>query len=294
MNRKLITIISILLLIVVQTSQSSAGIISTIKDRPFNLFVPTTYKTGTAAPLIIALHGYSSSPEVTESRWGLDAVAEKNGVLVAYPGGTTDLAGNRYWNATPACCDLGKSNINDEAFIISVIDEISKIYQVDQKRIYLLGHSNGGFMSYRMACKRSDRFAAIVSVAGAMYVNSTDCVPNSKVSILQIHGTSDATILFDGGTLGGNPFPSAKDSLSKWAKIDGCTSKLTLTKSKLDLDRSISGSESTVSKYSGCKSGTSVELWTINNGVHVPKPSITFAYEVMKFLLSKSKNPGSM
>ena len=290
MKLKISALVYALVMVTSFTTPANAEVISTLKDRPFNLFVPTTYKSQTPAPLIIALHGYSSSSEVTETRWGLDLVAEKNGVLVAYPEGTKDLAGNRFWNATQACCDLGKSNINDEAYLISVIDEISKLYAVDQKRIYLLGHSNGGFMSYRMACKRADRFAAIVSVSGAMFSNASDCVPNSKVSVLQIHGSSDATILFTGGTLGGNPYPSAKGSVAAWAKIDGCTLKLTTLRNKFDLDRSIPGAESTKSKYSNCKLGTSVELWIINNGVHVPKPSTNFASEVMNFFLSKSKN----
>lgn len=290
MFNKILKILIIFSLVVIQTPAAGAEVISSIKDRPFNLFVPTTYKYQVPAPLILALHGYSSSPEVTETRWGLDAVAEKSGVLVAYPEGRKDMVGNRFWNATQACCDVGKSNIDDEAYLISVIDEISKFYAVDQKRIYLLGHSNGGFMSYRMACKRSERIAAIVSISGAMYANLDDCTPKSKVSVLQIHGNADATISYSGGYLGGSPYPSAKDSLAPWAKNNGCDSKLISTKMKLDLDRSIPGFESTVSKFSNCKAGTSVELWTINNGVHVPKPSIYFASKVMNFFLSKRKN----
>lgn len=87
---------------------------------------------------------------------------------------------------------------------------------MDDSRVYVIGHSNGGFMSYRMAYEHSDAVAAIVSLAGANHADQRD-PPPYPVHVLQIHGTDDTTILYRGGEINENRYPSAMASVSRWA-----------------------------------------------------------------------------
>ena len=91
----------------------------------------------------------------------------------------------------------------------------------------MVGHSNGGFMSYRMAYEHSDKISAIVSLAGANHREQRDPPPNA-VHILQIHGTNDRTIDFQGGDTSeyfngrGGRYPGALRSVRRWADYNGC------------------------------------------------------------------------
>ena len=108
--------------------------------RPFNLHVPAVYMSTKPAPLIISLHGYTSSGANQEKYFKLASVASARGILYVAPDGTLDNAGNRFWNATPACCNFYGSTVDDEAYIVNIIDSVSTSYSVDPKRIYIVGH----------------------------------------------------------------------------------------------------------------------------------------------------------
>ena len=157
----------LLLLSVLPISASQASDVLYPGDRPFTLNVPTTYQSGTPAPLLIALHGYTAESPYAESYFALGKVADEKGILTVYPSGTKDTNGYLFWNATPACCNFDSSAVDDEAYLNSIIDSVSKDYSVDPARVFIVGHSNGGFMAHRMAWNQSDRIAAIVSLAGA-------------------------------------------------------------------------------------------------------------------------------
>ena len=97
-------------------------------------------------------------------------LAEARGFLYCYPDGTIDRWGNRFWNATDACCDFGNTGVDDAGYLRGVIEEIARRFAVDRKRVYLIGHSNGGFMAYRMACQSADLIAGIASLAGTTFL----------------------------------------------------------------------------------------------------------------------------
>jgi polyhydroxybutyrate depolymerase len=257
-------------------------------NRPVTLHVPSSYACGTPAPLVILLHGYTSSGSGQELYFGLTAESEKHGFFYAYPDGTKDSAGNGFWNATDACCNFEGAPVDDSSYIASLIDEIASKYAVDTKRVYLVGHSNGGFMSYRAACDHADKITAIASLAGAMFADVSKCNATEPVSVLQIHGTADAVILYNGGALGQNPYPAAKTSADDWAAINQCPGDAQAG-APLDLDSSLAGTETTVSHRQGCAKGTTAALWTIEGGSHVPSLSMEFAPEVVKFLLAQKK-----
>lgn len=251
------------------------------------------------APLLIVLHGYSQPPAEQQAYFRLDGYAADKGVVVAYPEGTRDRDGNRFWNATDVCCNFHGSDVDDVAYLGSLVDEIGRETPIDRKRVYLVGHSNGGFMSYRMACDRADVVAALVSLAGATYDDDADCAPSEPVAILQIHGSADDTIRFDGGTLDFGsteprpPYPGAKSTVMSWAAYDRCATTLAASPEKLDIDATIAGpdgpNETTVEAATECAPGGHAELWTIPGGSHAPNLSSTFAASVIDFLLAYPK-----
>lgn len=239
--------------------------------RPYGFKVPVGYDARAPTPLVILLHGFGADGAIQSGYFGLSPLADDRTFLYAFPNGTPNARGERFWNATDACC-AGSQNVDDVAYIRAIIDDVQSRYNVDPKRIFLIGHSNGGFMSYRMACELSGRIAAIATLAGAMWKDATKCRPTEPVGILQIHGDMDETILYDGGATSFGQYPSARETVAGWATNNGCTSALLDPGVTLDLVDSIGGAETRVERYEGCRANGAVELWTIVGGPHIPFP----------------------
>ena len=100
-------------------------------DRPFTLHVPSTYEAGKAAPLLVLLHGYTASGQAQEAYLKFAPEADKRGLLYATPDGTVDPRGNRFWNATDACCNLYGATVDDAAYLTDLVKVISTRYTVD-------------------------------------------------------------------------------------------------------------------------------------------------------------------
>ena len=265
-------------------------------DRPVTVHVPASYDASRPAPLLLVLHGFTGSGDEMVDYFKLAAAAEKAGFVYAAPDGTKDSNGDRFWNATDACCNFHGSSVDDVAYLSSVIADIQGELAIDPKRIAVIGHSNGGFMSYRMACERSELVAAIVSLAGATYADPADCKPREPVSVAQVHGTVDEVIHFSGGvplTDGTGPYPGAEATAATWAKYDGCGAEPSTLSAKVDVDADLADgadpAETSVQEWSGCEAGATVQLWTIPNGGHVPALTPAFADAVVRFLVEHPK-----
>ncbi|AKT39340.1 uncharacterized protein CMC5_034870 [Chondromyces crocatus] len=257
-------------------------------DRPVDVFVPSGYQEDTPAPLVILLHGFTASGGLQELYFQFRPLAEAHGFLYAHPDGTTDPDGSRFWNATDACCNFHGSTVDDSAYLRELVEEIQAHYAVDPKRIYFVGHSNGGFMSYRMACDHADLVAAVVSLAGAMVSMPSQCAATEPVSVLQIHGTDDDTVKYEGDTFAGIAYPSALASVEHWAELGGCDASPT-SGEPLDLEADIGGAETTTQTFGGCASGVNAALWSIQGGSHLPSFTSAFGTGVFDFLLSHPK-----
>lgn len=239
-------------------------------SRPYDVFVPTSYDAATPMPLLLLLHGYSASGDIQEAYFQMQALAEARGFLYVHPDGTVNPIGEQFWNATPACCGFN-SKVDDSQYLLDIITDVSNAYSVDPKRIYVMGHSNGGFMSYRMACDHADVVAAVASLAGATFADAAACSPEQPVSVLQVHGTADATISYTGGEILGNAYPGAIATAATWADYNGCTGGLGAAEATgVDFDQSVPGAETTQQYHEGCPTGVEVGVWTIDGGSHIP------------------------
>jgi polyhydroxybutyrate depolymerase len=265
---------------------SSAG---PTTNRPYGLKVPAGYDGGHPVPLVVLLHGYTANGATQASYFGLIAEADKGGFLLAYPDGTRDRLGNRFWNATDACCDFFRSGVDDVAYLDAVIDEVAARYPVDPARLFVVGHSNGAFMAHRYACDRSDKVAAIVTLAGMQWKDESRCGASSPVSVLHVHGRNDMTINYEGGSTPSGVYPGAVETVGDWAQKDGCNGSLAATGRKLDLERAIPGDETAEEAYSGCPAGTGIGLWTIEGGGHVPAFNDHWAEAIWAFMATHPK-----
>ena len=268
-------------------------------DRPVLVRVPIDFDRTEPTPLLIVLHGFGSSATELQSYFPLGSQATDRGFLVAAPDGTRDREGRQFWNATDACCDFGDTGVDDAGYLRSLIEEIGSTVALDPRRIYVGGHSNGGFMSYRMACEHADLVAAIVSVAGAAVADPSACAPSEPVAVLHIHGDADDTVRYEGGDLEdvgaprGGVYPGVEATVGSWAAYDGCAADLTTVADLVDVDARIDGpagpAESTVMRATDCDPGGHVELWTIAGGGHVPEAAPTLPDVVLDFLLDHPK-----
>lgn len=253
-------------------------------DRPVKMYVSSKYDPATPAPLLVLLHGYGASGTLQEIYFGLSSVADERGYIYAVPDGTLDGTNKRFWNATDACCDFAKTGVDDSAYLMSVVDQIEAQYNIDPKRVFFIGHSNGGFMSYRMACDHADRIAAIVSLAGMTFADDSKCAASEPVAIAHVHGDMDETVPYAGGDLlPGYPIPGAVETTDLWAAHDGCEATTTDGAAK-DLETSIPGAETSVVIHDqACSPGGHVELWTIAGGKHIPNVGAEFRTSVFDF-----------
>jgi len=231
-------------------------------ERPARFVVPNAHDGTTALPLLVLLHGYSASGSAQDIYLGVSNATRAGGFYLVIPDGTVDTSGNRFWNATPACCDFGDTGVDDVGYLMGLVDEVEALVPV--RDVYFFGHSNGGFMSYRMACEHPDRISAIGSLAGSDF--NAPCDPSEAVSVLQVHGTMDGTIPYDGQPMA---YPAAPDVVARWAGYAGCEDTVT-TGEPLDLETGIDGAETTVERRNTGCAGADAELWTIVGGGHIP------------------------
>lgn len=244
--------------------------------REYNVYVPASYNPANPAPLVINLHGYSSNNWQQELYSNFNPIADTAGFILVYPQGTSDGTGNLFWNV-----GFFPSNIDDTGFLLALIDTLAAQYNLDQNRIYSTGMSNGGFMSYKLACE-TDRIAAIASVTGSMTTQTFGACTPSPIPVMQIHGTLDPTVPFDGSTI----FVPAPDVVSYWVGVNQCNPTPVMT--NVPNTNLLDGATAEHYVYSGGLSGTSVEFYKIINGAHTwPGAPIVIGTTCMDFSASK-------
>jgi polyhydroxybutyrate depolymerase len=176
-------------------------------QRSYILYVPASYSATNAAPLVFNFHGYTSNASLQLIYGDFRSIADTAGFLLVLPQGTLDGQGYTYWNANWG------GTIDDVGFTEALLDDLSNTYTINQDRVYSTGMSNGGFMSYYLACHLSNRIAAIASVTGAMTLGTpSTCSPQHAMPVLEIHGDADAIVAYTGS----NFSEAVQDGLDYW------------------------------------------------------------------------------
>ena len=216
--------------------------------RSYLLHLPATLPAQRS--LVVVLHGGFGSARQAEAAYGWDELADREGVLVAYPQGD-----GAAWNAGDCCGAPARKRTDDVAFIEAMVADVRARYGVTRARTFVTGMSNGALMAYRLACD-TNLFASVAAVAGTIV---TGCQHPAPISVLHIHGLDDDRVRFDGGRgsgpagVDGMPIP---DVIALWRKADDCSDAVVVERPPLTSSRS------------SCPDGHVVELITIAGAGH--------------------------
>jgi polyhydroxybutyrate depolymerase len=225
--------------------------------RTYSVYVPAIYSPATPVPLLFNLHGYGSNNIEQEFYADFRPVADTAGFIIVHPNGTLDGQNKRFWNT------FGSSAVDDIGFLSALIDTISESYNINPNRIYSTGMSNGGFMSYDLACALSNRIAAIASVTGSMtYARFISCNASHPMPVMEIHGTADGTVPYAGNVL----FAPIDSLVNYWARFNNCA--LTPAIAQVPDINTTDGSTAEHYVYDHGDFGSKVELFKIIGGGH--------------------------
>lgn len=230
-------------------------------ERNYRLYVPASYNGSVAVPLVFNLHGYTSNAMQQELYGDFRAIADTANFLVVHPNGTLDGTGTTFWNAF----DVPTETVDDVGFLSALIDSLNAEYNIDLNRVYTTGMSNGGFMSYKLACDLSYRIAAMASVTGSMVTTQiASCSPTHPMPVMEIHGTADPTVPYTGsGTLGSQPIV---DVVDYWVNFNNCNS--TAVQTAVPNTSTTDGCTTDHFLYTGGDNGATVEHYRVNGGGH--------------------------
>ncbi|WP_163999622.1 alpha/beta hydrolase family esterase [Pyxidicoccus caerfyrddinensis] len=238
------------------------------RTRTYRVHVPPGYDATRPAPAVLAFHGFGSNELKMETLTGLSTLADTEGFVAVYPralspaeiSGTGTQDSPRSWNAG-GCCFPARGVVDDVGFVDALLADLDARVCVDPHRTYAMGFSNGGYFTYRLACERANRFAAVAPVSGPE--NVSPCTPSRPVPVLHFHGTDDDLIHYAGGNnLGryGEVYPGAEETVRRWAKRNGCGDTAVQTYQQGD---------STCTAYTGCTpQSATASLCTVQGGKH--------------------------
>lgn len=232
-------------------AQTTGSLVFGGLTRSYIVYAPPA--TGTPLPLVLVLHGLTQTAQGIMAFSNFNEVAAEQGFVAVYPNGV-----GTSWNVGFA----GGSIADDVGFLDALIDAVRASYLIDTERIYACGMSNGGFMSYRLACELSERIAAIASVTGTMSTsNFNACQPSRAVPTLQIHGTSDIVVNYDGSV----GIKSVEDVLDYWIGHNNCAATPTV---EMLPDLVAEGSTVERYTYAGGNQGAEVMHLKVISGGH--------------------------
>lgn len=217
-------------------------------DRSYRLYKPAG--VAASAPLVVMMHGVSGSAREAEKDYHWDGLADSGKFVVAYPDGL-----DHAWNVDgQTCCGRsGREGVDDVGFISAAVADIAKNVGIDTAKVYATGMSNGGIMSYTLACT-TEIFAAIGPVAGTQ-LNA--CRTPHPMSVMHIHGTADELVPYGGGpgysVINGPPVPNVN---AFWRNVDQCGAPSATTDGPI------------TTSTAGCADGRGVVLITVDHGDH--------------------------
>lgn len=277
-NKKTMKIVSILFCLLLSANAIGQTVVESLQHnevtRSYRVHLPPDFDASESLPLVLNYHGIGSNAFEQELYSTFNNIADTANFIVVYPEGLIDTLDNgniiRHWN-----CYFG-SDSDDVGFTSALIDTLQEDYNIDLNRVYSTGMSNGGFMSYMLACELSHRITAIASVTGALsFIQQENCNPSRTVPVMEIHGTADETVPY----LGSESFyPSAPEFVDFWVELNGCDMEPT-TMEIPDID---TGDNCTASLeiFGGCDEDSEVQFYTIDGGGHTWPGAFNFVGSV--------------
>ena len=229
------------------------------QTREYYLDSPAELDPG--APLVFVLHGYGGTAWSTRNYSGWGAVAESEGIMVCYPQGSLDNEGSPHWNA-----NFGISMTNDHGFLTALAQHLQTTYFLSPDCTYACGMSNGGYMSYSLACNNPETFRAVGSVTGAMGEYDFDnCNPDEVVPIIHFHGTSDYVVSYNSGVGGVWGDEGVEEIMDLWTGMMGTTQVIETELPNLEAE-----DESSVDffRHYGAAGGQEFHHYRVNGGGH--------------------------
>ena len=233
------------------------------KDRTYQLHIPSKLDSSQPAPLLLVFHGGFGNPASIARITGFNALAEKAGVVVAYPQTYGD-----HWDDGRSATRASEPAANDLLFVKKLVRKLRSEFRIDKHRIYAVGISNGAMMCHRLGCEMAATFSGIATVAGTMPAEvAAKCTPPRALSVLMVHGTEDPIVPWEGGELkrgAGGTVLGAEATATRWAAAMQCTES-----SREDLPTKVSdGTKVWKETYDGCRRGARVVFWGIEGGGH--------------------------
>lgn len=254
-----------------QETSTTRSIIFAGLERTYRIHMPPSYDKSTPLPLLIALHGGGGTGENMEelTLGGFNRLSDKEGFVAVYPDGI-----EKHWNdgRENVSYRAHQEKIDDVGFISALIDHLAKQSNIDTKRVYATGISNGAIMSFRLGCELSEKIAAIASVAGSMPEKlPTRCLPSRSISALIISNTEDPLVPWGGGEIrfGLRRFGrvlSIPETVKFWSTHDQCSSSPLITWEP-DKDPK-DGTRVRKESYNQCRESSEVLLYAIEGGGH--------------------------
>jgi polyhydroxybutyrate depolymerase len=236
-------------------NRTNGNIISGGEKRAYLLYVPGSYDPSTPTPLVISIHGFAEWPahQAQISHW--NDLAEQEGFIVVYPSGTGFPL---RWRASGSPGSAAGPQV-EVAFISDLLDHLESEYNLDPRRIYANGLSNGGGMTFVLSCTLAERIAAVGMVSGAYLFPWEACQPSRPIPAIVFHGTADPIVPYQGGPSESFdvPFPLIPDWVATLARQNGCGA--------VPLEIPASGEVSGI-RYTGC--AADVIFYTIAGGGH--------------------------
>jgi polyhydroxybutyrate depolymerase len=242
--------------------------------RTFIIYIPSSYDKTVQLPLVIALHGRGANGAsmIILTHKGFNKMADNDGFIMVYPDGI-ELNWNDGRMDEEANDRAHRENIDDVGFLSALIDSMIKDYNIDPKRVYVTGISNGAIMSYRLACELSDKITAIAPVDGNIpNLLVPECSPSEPVSVLAINNTDDPLVPFEGGYIYGirkinlGKVLSVNESIEFWVDRNKCSVTPDVTEEP-DMDPK-DGTRVTRKQYVNGIEGTEVILYAVDGGGH--------------------------
>lgn len=235
------------------------------RERSFIVTVPEDARPGETFPTIFALHGALMTGKSMRRIIGFDELAAEGRFVVVYPNGV-----RRRWNDGRR---MHRGRPNDVQFMRDLAEHLIKEGLADPNRLYLMGVSNGGMLTFRVACESPGVFAAYGAVIANMPATLVDrCDQRGIAPMLIINATKDPLVPWEGGEIGRwrnrGEVLSTQETVDFWRGYNGCSGSAQM-KALPDKDRT-DGSTVVAKQYTDCGSRAPVVLLSVEGGGHLP------------------------